>query len=140
MACESDPIRREYTDIAHWNRLTQDPLFQIIASLRLHNDAWEDFNVPERRHFLEAEAKGKLHRARAADLEDRTHLARDVARAESVSKRFVGGAKAQTGRESQPPGSSPIAGISEVGMIEDVERCAPANLALWIHRPPRRLS
>ena len=95
--------------------------------------------MPERRHFLEAEAKGKLHRARAADLEHRTHLAQDVARAESVSKRFVGGAKAQTGRESQP-GSSPIGGISEVGMIEDVERCAPANLALWVHRPPRRLS
>jgi hypothetical protein len=53
---------------------------------------------------LEAEAKGKLHRARAADLEDGTHLAQDVARAESVSKRFVGGAKARTGRESQPPG------------------------------------
>ena len=71
---------------------------------------------------LEAEAKGKLHRARAADLEERTQLAQDVARAESVSKRFGGGAKAGTGRESQPPRSIRIAGISEVGMIEDVER------------------
>ena len=71
---------------------------------------------------LEAEAKGKLHRARAADLEEGTQLAQNVARAESVRKRFVGGAKARTGRESQPPGIIPIAGISEVGMIEDVER------------------
>src|SRR5580658_8652286 len=71
---------------------------------------------------LEAETKGKLHRARAANLEGGTQLAQDVARAESVSKRFVGGAKSRTGRESKPRGSIPIAGISEVGMIEDVER------------------
>ena len=71
---------------------------------------------------LEVEAKGKLHRARAADLEGGTQLAQDVAPAESVSKRFVGGAKSRTGRESQPCGSIPIDGIGEVGMIEDVER------------------
>jgi len=39
------PVRGECTDIAQWNRLTQDPLFQIIASLRLHNAAGADFNV-----------------------------------------------------------------------------------------------
>ena len=71
---------------------------------------------------LEAEAKGKLHRARAADLEGGTQLAQHVAAAESVSKRFVGGAKSRTGRESQPRRGIPIAGIREVGMIEYVER------------------
>jgi hypothetical protein len=69
-----------------------------------------------------AEAKRKLHRARATDLEEWTQLAKHIVRAESVSKRFGGRAKARTGRESQPPRSIWIAGISEVGMIEDVER------------------
>ena len=70
-----------------------------------------------------AEAKGQLHRARAANLEEGTQLTQDAARAESVSKRLGGGAKARTGRvESQLPGIPRIAGISEVGMIEDVER------------------
>ena len=64
------PIRGEGTGIAHWNRLTQDSLFQIIASLRLHNAAGTDFSVSERRYILKAKAKGKLHRAWAADLED----------------------------------------------------------------------
>jgi hypothetical protein len=71
---------------------------------------------------LEAEPKGKLHRARAADLEEWTQLAHHIGRIEAVSKRFGRGAKTRTGRESQPPGSIWIAGISEVGMIEDVER------------------
>ena len=72
---------------------------------------------------LEAEPKCKLHRARAADLENGAHLAQNVARTESVSKSLGSRAKARTGRvESQLPGILRIAGISEVGMIEDVER------------------
>ena len=71
---------------------------------------------------LEAETKGKLYRARAADLEGGTQLAQDVAWAESVSKRFVRGSKSRTGRERKARGSIPIVGISEVGMIEYVER------------------
>src|ERR1700722_2820236 len=85
--------------------------------------------------FSEAEAKGKLQRARAADLEEWTQLAHSVARAESISKRLGGGAKARTGCESQPPGISIIAGISEIGMIEDV-KCFRAKLQTQALRYP----
>ena len=74
---------------------------------------------------LEANSKGKLHRARAADLKEGTQLAQGVARAESVGKRLGGGAKARTGREEgQLPGITRIAGISEVGMIETLNASA----------------
>jgi hypothetical protein len=46
--------------------------FQIIASLRLHNAAGAGFIVSEGGISLEAEAQGKLDRARTANLEEWT--------------------------------------------------------------------
>ena len=50
----------ECADIARWNRSTQDPLFQIIASLRLHNAAGWVFIVSARTNFFRSGGEGQI--------------------------------------------------------------------------------
>jgi hypothetical protein len=54
-------------------------VFHAVASLRLHNAMGAILMCWNVNISLEAEAKGNLHRARAADLEEWTQLAQDVA-------------------------------------------------------------